>query len=676
MEFAGKVAPIAGAPPGCATPPDRRIALCETAVALVERSATRSAAAVVVTVLLILVAAVARGHAQAAALDCSRQGVGGNQTCVQIPPLAPVTLHQFGTDDQQLDPTNTYISGDLGACNRRSLVVSAAPIECLVTDWFNVRSYDGSVTPTFQIGGNWAAGDRVGIDAWIGDPKNPTGALAEYRVWYTVQPPDVAGGGNMPAAYAHILKGLVGTDQSGIGDGGCVNGTGGYHPDGRVPAAPAHCSGTSAFLAAMAHFPDGGPIAGNGYRPQAFATGPYFITDFPWGDATTGVFAAHPAVNVLTPSAVSAAGTFTVLQRTNANLHQQLFASSGGVLDNGPIASLRRSNNGRTPQAGDMLSSYRIDLQNTTDGKSGFAGPAFVAGVDGLTAIVAAAGGDRLVLQAAPTGPPSLMAEFAADGKWYAADNSWACAIPMNAIVAGWDPASLTITLSRKIDAAPPCPGVAKGDLVSFVDGEDARAISGIAGPGGTPVIFFGEGFVTTGTTGPNQACEPPPGYGSGIICGSLKVEGGAASISTTTGALTVKGGLGIAGAVNMAGCNVNGVPCATTRIPTASKTARYAVQPVDSGTAFDNAGATGEVDFLLPTEADGLNFCFTVIAPHALRIIAPAPASIAIGAGRSPPGGKAEAVAPFSSLCLFSPHGARSQWVAKSATGHWRGTN
>lgn len=54
------------------------------------------------------------------------------------------------------------------------------------------------------------------------------------------------------------------------------------------------------------------------------------------------------------------------------------------------------------------------------------------------------------------------------------------------------------------------------------------------------------------------------------------------------------------------------------------TKTADYTVQPNDTGTAFNNSGATGAVNFTLPPPAVGLEFKFSCIAAQALTVTTP----------------------------------------------------
>lgn len=55
---------------------------------------------------------------------------------------------------------------------------------------------------------------------------------------------------------------------------------------------------------------------------------------------------------------------------------------------------------------------------------------------------------------------------------------------------------------------------------------------------------------------------------------------------------------------------------------PVVAKTANYQVQASDSGTVFTTVGASGEVDFTLPTLQAGLQFAFVAAAAQVMKVI------------------------------------------------------
>jgi hypothetical protein len=105
---------------------------------------------------------------------------------------------------------------------------------------------------------------------------------------------------------------------------------------------------------------------------------------------------------------------------------------------------------------------------------------------------------------------------------------------------------------------------------------------------------------------------------------------------------------------------------------PFVTKTANYIVLAGDSGTTFDNGGASGEVDFTLPAWAAGLRYIFIVATAQILKIIAPAGIHIAIGGANSVAAGNVVSSAVFSAVELAAPNGASGQWVAIAMTGTW----
>jgi hypothetical protein len=495
------------------------------------------------------------------------QSLSGSQIPANVP-----TLHQFGNALS----SNGYFAGQV-ECGAGALTASA-PIGCLNTDFMIFQSADWSLSQNFQLGGTWATGDKVGLDFWLG---NGTGGYTEYPVVYTVQSSDISGAGNSLTTYQNILNRLAGTDQSGQGNGGCINGTGGYGPAlGDVPSAPSNCSGTSAFLLAEEQFPDTAPVAGNGYRPQAFpscgsTTVCYLGLDFPWGNETTGSYVSHPAVNVVLPAVTSAHGTLTQVQQSGATAQNATAASDGNTLDTGPLLWLVRGNpngNARPDVVGDFLG--RIGFLGSFDEY----GSIFVV-PRGLSANVASASGTTIVLTAAPVGPPDMsLSAGVSDGAMYVQDATQACALPVNTVITGWNSGSLTVSLSQSINTTAPCPGIAAGDMISFTDADNPHGGMAFAPvfPGST--FFIDEGLRTTGTSGPNNACASDPGYGNMVVCGFLHVgslEIGGAAVSPTLAASSASiGGSSLgAGACTSGTVSVSG---ATTSMAVAASPATY----------------------------------------------------------------------------------------------------
>lgn len=136
--------------------------------------------------------------------------------------------------------------------------------------------------------------------------------------------------------------------------------------------------------------------------------------------------------------------------------------------------------------------------------------------------------------------------------------------------------------------------------------------------------------------------------------------QNGTDTAATNQATTTFPNGIGYAAALGARG-NI-----------TQSKTANYTVVGTDNGATFDNTGATGEVDFTLPAEANNMNFTFCVVAAFTVKVIAPTGVKIAIGASNSAAAGNVSNATPFGCVTLYSPNGATTQWVARNSTGTW----
>lgn len=100
------------------------------------------------------------------------------------------------------------------------------------------------------------------------------------------------------------------------------------------------------------------------------------------------------------------------------------------------------------------------------------------------------------------------------------------------------------------------------------------------------------------------------------------------------------------------------------------SKTGNYSVLALDTGTQFDNIGASGEVDFTLPTAAIGLKYGFIVKAAQVLKIIAGSSTIIAIGSSISASAGNIQANVAYASVQIEAI--STTEWVATAVTGSW----
>ena len=66
-----------------------------------------------------------------------------------------------------------------------------------------------------------------------------------------------------------------------------------------------------------------------------------------------------------------------------------------------------------------------------------------------------------------------------------------------------------------------------------------------------------------------------------------------------------------------------------TNNTPISTKTANYTVTTADNGTAFNNAGAAGDVTFTLPTPAEGMTFKFNDLAENTIYLKPPSGVTI-----------------------------------------------
>lgn len=103
------------------------------------------------------------------------------------------------------------------------------------------------------------------------------------------------------------------------------------------------------------------------------------------------------------------------------------------------------------------------------------------------------------------------------------------------------------------------------------------------------------------------------------------------------------------------------------------AKTSNYTVSATDGNTFFTNTGATGEVDFTLPTAAAGLTYSFYVDAAQTVKLICPGSATIQLGGSVTSAGGNARNSTTGSTLTLVCvTSGSSGKWVAQSSTGTW----
>lgn len=107
-------------------------------------------------------------------------------------------------------------------------------------------------------------------------------------------------------------------------------------------------------------------------------------------------------------------------------------------------------------------------------------------------------------------------------------------------------------------------------------------------------------------------------------------------------------------------------------RLTSVTKTADYTILATESGTYFDNTGASSGVGLTLPAYEIGLRFCFIVTAAQNFQVIAPASNQIAIGHGaNSVAAGNIVSSKLYSTACVFATP-ISNQWAAERTTGLW----
>lgn len=150
----------------------------------------------------------------------------------------------------------------------------------------------------------------------------------------------------------------------------------------------------------------------------------------------------------------------------------------------------------------------------------------------------------------------------------------------------------------------------------------------------------------------------------------AITIVGAAGEIINGASSLTVNTPYGVA-ALQFTGT----VWLATKSAPPAggsvvAKVASYAVLASDSGTTFNNLGASGAITLTLPTPAVGLTYSFVTAA--AQNMILDVGGSVVIGIGEiaTSPGGQVACNSPYSAITLKAL--STTLWVAVAMTGSW----
>lgn len=102
----------------------------------------------------------------------------------------------------------------------------------------------------------------------------------------------------------------------------------------------------------------------------------------------------------------------------------------------------------------------------------------------------------------------------------------------------------------------------------------------------------------------------------------------------------------------------------------TSTKTTTYAIQAADSGTHFDDIGASSAVNFELPAAANNLIYTLSAFTAHAPYFTADGADVIYSGSDASTAGGTITAGAAYATLTLEA-HGT-NKWIVSSRVGEW----
>jgi hypothetical protein len=222
-----------------------------------------------------------------------------------------------------------------------------------------------------------------------------------------------------------------------------------------------------------------------------------------------------------------------------------------------------------------------------------------------------------------------------------------------------------------------------------------------LATVGGNLGVFSGTSLALGGCTiSTNVFCITGPASLGGIV----SITDSTNASGTTSGALILSGGIGVAKDIRADGSAIvgskffiNGLSAALqvaqavtgaievnngtqgtlrsliANYNRASKTTNYQVVAADSNRDFDNTGAAGEVDFTLPASANvvaGQRYMFTVVAAQTVKIVANTGQTITIGNSSSSSAGSATN-ATFGSTIVIEAI-STTQWIAISSTGTW----
>jgi len=200
-------------------------------------------------------------------------------------------------------------------------------------------------------------------------------------------------------------------------------------------------------------------------------------------------------------------------------------------------------------------------------------------------------------------------------------------------------------------------------------DGSSWVQITGL----GTAAAAGADGDIQVNSSGTFGALTPGSGIATWLATPSSSNLRSALTDETGTGAAVfadsptlITPDLGIPSAIDLT--NATNVPGGGFTVVT--KTADYTVLSGDSGTDFNNSGASADVVLSLPAAVPPLIISASVHAAHYLKLLAAGSDKIAVGPFNSAAGGFVRNNAPYSHIEIRCADAG--QWYTASFVGNW----
>lgn len=194
-----------------------------------------------------------------------------------------------------------------------------------------------------------------------------------------------------------------------------------------------------------------------------------------------------------------------------------------------------------------------------------------------------------------------------------------------------------------------------------------------IDGSGASGSVTFPTGAITTKSGNETNTAAAGPTYTFANSANSRNLIVGVTD--NFNGCVDATGG----GSLNLKSAGTTGISITSVGVTTSlpvkiaqesllAKTSNYTLVAADAGSQCDNLSAVAEVDFTLPTGANGMRFGFTVVAAQILKVIAPASVTINVGGAVSAAAGNiaSSQVGAYVELIYVTTN----KWQAKMVTG------